>query len=277
VCQDGNCVIPIITPCLNDTGCIPPNICNNGVCTLPECTLHTECGTATKMCESNRCIDIEPCATDSQCSPGRFCRNGACTRACINDAVCPRGSVCRGGICLQMCESTSSCPTGHECTDGVCVLAACSATKPCPPHPLNPNFPVFRCNAGVCEPLCSSKSDCTAAGAEYDCREGYCYEQICPRFHTAMGGIWRCDPTFTNLQQHAPTSDIDRDKFLLFEGVVTDNNACLDLCEKSRDCGFAFTGKAPTGESTCTLWSRGVDRSTAQTQDPDSQTYSRNF
>ena len=268
-CQNGVCVPS--TTCLNDNGCTPPKICKNGVCGSPECTLNTECGTGSKMCEGNRCIYITPCTTDTDCGlQGRFCRNGACTRACINDAVCPRGSTCRGGICLQTCAVGTICPYLHTCTDGVCVKTPCSATKPCPANPYNPNTTDFNCKSGVCEPACSKTTDCPGSGK--DCRFGYCYTQNCPRFEVFD---LVCHKTFTS-ENKVPTS-INRDSFLMFEGVVADNNACLDLCEKSRDCQLAFTGKAPTGENTCTLWSRGVNLSTVDRQDQDSQTHTRNY
>lgn len=281
VCQNGNCV-PVGTPpcsisncpapnqcidgictpssCLNDNGCTPPNICKNGVCVSPECTANTGCSGTGQMCEGNRCLNIKACTNDTPCDPGRFCRNGTCMRACVDDAACPRGTTCRGGVCLQTCTG-AGCPFNHTCTDGVCVKTVCSVSNPCPGN--------FNCNSGVCEPVCSRSSDCPGR----DCRFGYCYTQNCKRFEVYDNG---CRPTFTTLQE-VPTAGFNRDPFRMFEGVVDDKNTCLDLCEKSRDCQLAFTGKAPTGQNTCTLWSRGVNLSTVPTFDPDSQTHNRNY
>jgi hypothetical protein len=278
-CVNGNCVPPANLPCANDNACIPPNICNNGVCVPPECTAHTGCSGTGQMCEGNRCVNIEPCSNngrtnDAQCSTGRFCRNGACARACINDAACPRGTKCRGGVCLQPCTGMLpyECPFDHSCTDGVCVKTACSASNPCNSNPWDPNTVDLKCNNGVCEPACNLTTDCPP-NAGQDCRFGYCYKQNCPRFKVYDNG---CQLMFESLP-HVPTPGINRDPFLMFEGPVANSDACLELCEKSRDCRLAFTGKAPTGESTCTIWARGVNLATVPTLDPDSQTHGRRF
>jgi hypothetical protein len=254
VCQSGICA----PPCSADNPCQPPRVCRNGVCDF-ECTTNTGCGSVARMCEGNRCVNIEECTTDAICSPGRFCRNGACTRACIDDAACPQGSRCRGGVCLQTCAPNILCPFQHECMDGVCVRTPCTATS-CPKN-WNPNTIDFKCNNGVCEPACDRgrMSNCVQG---QDCRAGYCYQKVCGgEFMTYLDNLGTCRPTFET-KAEVPAPGFNRDPFVMYENVE-EPNICLDRCEKHRDCQLAFTGTAADGQKTCTLWSRGVNTTTA--------------
>jgi hypothetical protein len=280
-CQNGACVPPvIIPPCSTTNPCTPPNICQNGTCVPPcsdsnpcqdpqicidgvcqfECTQNIQCGTS-KMCEGNRCVNIDLCSTDAQCPAGRFCRNGACTRACIDDAVCPSGSKCKGGMCFQTCTGIPyECPFDHTCTGGVCVKTPCSATKLCP------NTSEFKCNSGLCEPACTLTSDCTTPG--HDCRAGACFKPDCPPLKLRSPIDNQCVSWFLSMIRYVPRAGYDRSPFLMYDGVA-DLYPCLDLCEKNRECQMVFTGRAPDGQPTCTLWSRGVNEDTTFTPGQD--------
>jgi len=290
ICDDGRCVR---VPCKDDAGCDEPLVCNNGQCTL-ECTQGSDCQ-ADQECKANRCV-TKTCSSPSDCAPPFRCKNGTCEPECTDHGDCTAssycdrgrcvalpascskktdcgvGELCSQGSCVRPCVDNSLCPTGSECVDGLCV----HTKLPCPPGSTlvrgvcvktpctaDSQCGVRKCVQGKCQPICDTIDDVDPCGPNSQCLQGKCLPRWGPReqcpwptFFVAPG----CLPRFTPVQDKRMPSKADP-RFLMFEGSA-DENTCLKMCANHQDCVLAWTN-TDNGRNECTLWSEGVDKSTA--------------
>ena len=108
-CVDNVCVAPIYGGCVDDTGCEPGLICEEGTCLVQAggiCTLNDDCA-AELTCIDGICVDQSPgggiCDLDDHddCVEDLFCINGICGNdifgGCSIDSDCQPGLVCDFG------------------------------------------------------------------------------------------------------------------------------------------------------------------------------------
>jgi Cys-rich repeat protein len=151
--------------------CVPPcatgQICVNGVCTSPTCSINDDCPSG-QVCEGGKCLI--PCKGNT-CQLGQVCVDGKCQTPCTATS-CPAGQTCVNGVCISStCTTNSQCTGGQVCVGGKCQ-APCTANS-CPTGQV--------CVAGKCQ-TCTQNSQCPTGKI---CSNGVCVTAPTPWYKTA--------------------------------------------------------------------------------------------
>jgi hypothetical protein len=197
-----------LTMCMTSADCVPPNVCNSGVCSKKTlgtaCTSGTEC--ASGLCQQGVCCSssctggCQSCAlagTLGMCRPVPAGDDplDSCTDAgaatCGNDGACDGAGSCRryaaGTECLPR-DCTGSTETSARTCDGSGVCRP-PTTRQCDPY-------VCNTTTDMCRDTCSGPADCvppsTCAGMSCGklpnsapctmgamCNSGFCSQGVC--------------------------------------------------------------------------------------------------
>lgn len=115
----------------SDSACLGGQVCENGVCVVPN-PCEGVCCPKGEVCKEGACIIPDPCEGVTCCA-GQACKAGVCvsTDPCA-DVHCCEGDVCKNGLCVPIdpCAGVT-CPEGKECKGGACV---CDGETPPPPE-----------------------------------------------------------------------------------------------------------------------------------------------
>ena len=178
-------MLGLCVECLGNNDCVAPATCQAGVCVGPaapdggvgmdvssaggQCTMDSECGPPTRVCESQQCVlgcnefgglscdpnsevcdtntgrcvvVAPPCTMDSECAPPQsVCEQGQCVGGC----AIPGGIQCVGGMTCDM--ATGRCVMGGPiCRDDTDCM---------------PPSTICNLNTGACDPGCGT-TGCTA-------------------------------------------------------------------------------------------------------------------
>lgn len=130
-CVDFRCVGGI--DCELDAECGDSGICQDGLCTLPECNETADCA-AGEVCVDRRCAPREDCRSDDECPADAYCSGAGCE---------PCAGGCAGALCVAdgacaPCRDSSECaaraPSTPVCSleDGRCQECTPSDASHCP-------------------------------------------------------------------------------------------------------------------------------------------------
>jgi hypothetical protein len=186
-CTDIGC-----TPaCTSDADCVDGEVCDGTTDLCAPAGVSPKPIDPTQLNPNPDPIEVpESCTTDEECQkadPALVCDNGTCIDACTSDDDCAEGYVCAPcgkctpedtptcGDARTYCDvnDASSCGAERACLTGHCHLT-CDPGSSCPIGQI--------CQAGVCvddpspqSPQCLYNADCTAAGQDAVCVNGYCH------------------------------------------------------------------------------------------------------
>lgn len=183
-----------LAACVSSEECSGGELCISGSC-RETCGADNPCSGPLPLCDLTTML-CEECLTDEDCSEG-LCVDRACQPACSSDSDCAGGQECNAarGLCRSIgCGTSADCLTGETCTAGRCEPPECELDTDCPEAGrgciagvcVPPECIVSddcprgaTCRAGVCDPECSTDSDCAddrqCNGREV-CRTGFCVE-----------------------------------------------------------------------------------------------------
>ena len=201
LCSFGTCV-PESPVCQSDDDCLALNPerprCLEGEC-VPECFIDIDCHIG-EVCINGHCLS--PSCTVESCPLGQWCdlSDGQCKPGCDEDADCTAPDTCNlvthqcgqtdccsgcadGGWCdtltcqcVDNCNSDADCPAGFECQADFrcwCTVASCPAGATCNPQ------------TGACDldPMpCQTDNDCASG---WTCNQA---SQQCEALGTAEEG-----------------------------------------------------------------------------------------
>ena len=166
----------------NDSNSCTRELCEEGACvneelTGPSCECeggNCECkaGECIKNCtENSECNDTNPCTNDE-------CVDGLCENRGITGTECDSCDedycICEDGNCTIGCNSNDDCDDSKFCTNDICTdLNNCENNNKDGATCSDCDTSNCFCIGGLCEPGCSSHSECTNGFCNVS--DGKCY------------------------------------------------------------------------------------------------------
>ncbi|HEV7557943.1 MAG TPA: hypothetical protein VGO00_20895, partial [Kofleriaceae bacterium] len=112
----GESGVAVPVTCSRDSDCRDREACACGRCTVPFCTVSSDCP-APRICNfsQNRC-DL-PCTTDEDCGDAENCISSVCRGRCADDRDCQHDELCDGkNVCVSVdCSDDTRCRLGDHC------------------------------------------------------------------------------------------------------------------------------------------------------------------
>jgi len=158
---DGNCLIG----CRNGVDCGGCGICENHLCSEPECCSDADCPSG--VCIDGKCGE---CSTDDQCPDCAVCENNVCSNPeCCIDTDCLDSEYCEAdNTCQPGCRDDTDCPMSCDaCENHICSNPECCTDDDC---------------VDLDNPICSDSNECVPGCRDDTMCEGY--DAICDLEYT---------------------------------------------------------------------------------------------
>ncbi|MBT9555487.1 MAG: PPC domain-containing protein, partial [Myxococcales bacterium] len=223
-CSSGTCPAGSAVTCQGANVCIAYG-CSNGVCTTPNATTGTPCGT--KRCQgvnelvlAASCNGLGTCAepTPTACPSNLRCNDAGtdCRPGCVIDSHCIGGYYCEANVCKAKKARGETCATAAQCATGYCNSGYC-------------------CDGGTC---CKTDSNCTPPTTN-GCTTATCSNSQCTS--TVLTNKVCAGPQCSVSQVFTPESRCDAAGACMPTGVTSNCSTASTTCLLSQ-CSTSAPG-----------------------------------